>query len=406
MRRLEVIDGLRGYFLIGMFLNHVYFTGGFAPARYTHSELGFVQDAQGFVFLSGLLVGLVYGRKMMKLGFIGGSQALWLRARELYVYTLVCMAVLLLLRLVLPQAAELWDMWLGPFGEGRLGFMAAAAVLLYQPIYIDILPQYIVYFIVAPPLVWLSLRGSWLAVLVGSAILWLGVQTGLHLPLSDALGAMLRGLDADLFVQVPFNVLAWQIVFMTALVIGALWARDQIDSDRIFDPRKTSLAKVSAAVLLFFMAFRLGFRFEIVPDEVMTRFQVYENRPEFGVVFLLNFVFLGYLTAWLMIAGPKAENPFVALLGRGLNGFFSLSLLRLLGRHSLQIYVWHVLLVYLLVWVDGVVGPFDESVKVAIVAASVGLLTLPALYAERRLARRTRSSEPQRTRASESQAAG
>ena len=51
---------------------------------------------------------------------------------------------------------------------------------------------------------------------------------------------------------------------------------------------------------------------------------------------------------------------------------FGLRFLRLLGRHSLQIYAWHVVLVYLVRWLDGEVGPFNEATKTAIAIGGVG----------------------------------
>ena len=391
MRRLEVIDGLRGYFLVFMFLNHMAFTGGYLLVRFNHAELGFVQDAQGFVFVSGLLVGAIYARRMMKVGFAGGSLALWRRAAELYAYTIGCMVIVLVLREILPYAAQYWEPVLSGLGHGGAPFQTAGALLLYQAVYLDILPQYIIYFLAAPPLVWLCVTGRWLTVAAGSVIIWFAVQTGVHLPAANGLNEWLRSWDPDLFVRVPFNVLAWQILFIGAMVIGALWAQGKIDFERIFDPRKTLLVKAFATACAVFLAFRIGFTLQIVPETVMHRFQVYENRPEFGAVFLINFIALAYVVAWLLIAGPRSENWFAVWVGRALTFIFSLSFLRLLGRHSLQIYAWHVVLVYLVLWLDGYAGPFNEISKTTIAITGVMLMAMPAAYLEWRDERRART---------------
>ena len=47
MNRLEILDGLRGYFLVFMLLNHLSFTGGYLLVKVNHAEFGFVEDAQG-----------------------------------------------------------------------------------------------------------------------------------------------------------------------------------------------------------------------------------------------------------------------------------------------------------------------------------------------------------------------
>ena len=77
MPRVALLDGLRGYFLVFMLVTHL-FGGEYALVKVNHAELGFVQDAQGFVFLSGLLVGALYGRRMDRNGFVADRH----RARQ------------------------------------------------------------------------------------------------------------------------------------------------------------------------------------------------------------------------------------------------------------------------------------------------------------------------------------
>ena len=315
---------------------------------------------------------------------------MWRRAAELYAYTIAAVLTILGLREVLPNAPQLWDTWLGGIGSGGFAFRAAGAALLYQPNYLDILPQYICYLLVAPPLVWLCVRGRWLWVALGSAMLWLALQTGVHLPAVEAIDRGLSQFDANLTMRVAFNVLGWQVLFVGAMVIGAMWAKGDIDFERVFDPDKTLLVRAFSVSLLFFLAFRLGFTFEVVPENVMERFQVYENRAEFGPIFLVNFILLGYVLAWLLIAGPRSKNSIVARIARWLSALFGLSFLQLLGRHSLQIYAWHVVLVYVVLWLDGVAGPFGEIGKTSIALAGVAVLSAPAVYREWRANRRTR----------------
>ncbi len=54
MKRYDLIDGMRGYFLVFMLINHLIFAGGYWLVQVNHNQLAFVEDAQGFVFLSGL----------------------------------------------------------------------------------------------------------------------------------------------------------------------------------------------------------------------------------------------------------------------------------------------------------------------------------------------------------------
>src|SRR5690606_16531782 len=101
MRRLEILDGMRGYFLVFMMLNHLTFAGGYLLVKINHGELGFVQDAQGFVFLSGLLVGMVYANRMKKQGYAAGATKVRKRAFELYRYAIGCIATIVALGMLM-----------------------------------------------------------------------------------------------------------------------------------------------------------------------------------------------------------------------------------------------------------------------------------------------------------------
>lgn len=383
MRRVELIDGLRGYFLVSMLLTHLTFAGGYVLVKINHAQLGFVQDAQGFVFLSGLLVGAIYARRMANEGFRAAAAKMWRRAIEIYLTMLACLAAILVLAAVLPGAALLWKDQLGVLLQPGIAAKIAAMLLLYQAAFFDILPQYVIYLAAAPPLLWLCTKGRAPAVIAGSAMIWLGVQLGLHLPLLAAVDRLMAASQAGLATRSVFNPLAWQLIFFVAMPIGVAWSRREIDFERLFDSKRPSFALIAAAVVLFFMAWRLAFTFGLVPGAMMHRFQTYENRPELSAVFLLNFVALGYLVAWLMIAGERAASRTARILAAFLRRVFDLSLLRLLGRHSLQVYAWHVILVFVVIYADGMLGPFGELTKSMIALSAVGLLAVPPFLIER-----------------------
>ncbi|WIM12384.1 OpgC domain-containing protein [Enhydrobacter sp.] len=376
MGRLTILDGLRGYFLVFMFLNHLTFTGGYLLVKINHDELGFVEGAQGFVFLSGLLAGLVHGQRALRRGFGPAASAMWNRAAEIYAYALGCVLIILALQPLLPGSQLYWRHWLGDLNFGRARHVAASALLLYQPDYLDILPQYIVYLLVAPPLLWLCLRGRWAWVAAGCIALWLAVQLGAHLPVAAALDRLLP-------LRAYFNVLAWQLVFMAGLMIGAAMAQGRIDWDRLFRRDRPELAIVAAVLLLFFAVWRILFNNFALPEPIAARFQVLANRGEFGIVYLLNFAAAAYAMTWVIRVGPATTSALLRRLAGLLSSLFNLSFLRLLGRHSLQVYAWHVIVVYLLRAVDHDWGPFDEVTKTLIAVTGIALLAIPALLLER-----------------------
>jgi hypothetical protein len=299
MKRMGLIDGLRGYFLVFMFITHlnIALTGGVVLSWVNHAKFGFVQDAQGFIFVSGLLVGMVYGPRMVNVGFAAAASGLWRRAVQLYAYMVCCLAVILVLREILSKAPEAWNYSLGQLGDGTVTFVVAAALLLYQPYLIDILAQYVIYLIVAPPLLWLCLTGRWLWVVLGSAMLWLAVQVGLHLQLAQVINAQLSQFDPDLTMRIPFNVLAWQAPFFGAMVIGVLSSQGKVDFERVFDPDKTVFVRAFALTLIFFLALRRGLAFDTVSAIAKQHLWLYASREEFALAYTCLILSCS-LTSW------------------------------------------------------------------------------------------------------------
>ncbi|KQT88458.1 OpgC domain-containing protein [Aurantimonas sp. Leaf443] len=382
MKRLDVIDGLRGYFLVFMLINHLAFDGGYWLVEINHRQLAFVEDAQGFVFLSGLLVGMVYAGRMARRGFRAAAAGVWTRAGDLYRQTLGLLAFAMTLALLVPAARLAWVDWMGDL-DWRNPFRAAsAALLLFQPTYMDILPQYIVYMLAAPFLIRACLRGHWQAVLIGSSLLWLAAQFGVQRPLTAPFNTWLAG-DTGHGLRVNFNLMAWQVVFVFGLVFGTLTATNRIDWTRVFRPDSTFIPVAALSVCLFFLPFRFATAHDYMPIDIMGTFQSYENRSEFGLVYLLNFAAVASGIAWLLIAGPDHASPRVRGVSSALSCLFRLPFLRLLGRHSLQVYAWHVVIVYLVRFVDFETPRFNQPLKTAIALACIALLSLPALYRER-----------------------
>lgn len=193
MKRFDIIDGMRGYFLVFMLINHLIFAGGYWLVKVNHNQLAFVEDAQGFVFLSGLLIGMVYARKMVKNGYAAGRQAIYSRAFELYRYAMGIVLAILVAQMFLPQAYTVWYNWLGYTTFDDPLRLAAIATFLFQPTFMDILPQYIVYMLFAPMLVKLVLEDKWAYVLAGSLVVWMAGQLGLQRIVTEPLNQLVMG---------------------------------------------------------------------------------------------------------------------------------------------------------------------------------------------------------------------
>ncbi|AOG11101.1 OpgC family protein [Agrobacterium sp. RAC06] len=383
MKRLDVIDGMRGYFLVFMLINHLVFTGGLWLVEINHRNLAFVEDAQGFVFLSGLLTGMVYSRKMMKDGYTVGRDKIWSRALELYRYAMAIILIVLALQLVLPGAVTAWKNWLGDASLLDPSSLAPVATFLVQPTFMDILPQYIAYMVFAPVVIWLCLRGHWLGVAIGSLLVWLAAQLGLHRIVTYPLDAWLVGAPDKEGLRVSFNLLGWQIVFFAGIIAGTLTSMKKIEWQKVFDPKRTTLAWTALAVTLFFAPLRIATAHGFMPGFVLEKFSLMEVRADFGPVYLINFAAVAYGMAWILIAGPRHENAVIRKIASTLTSLFTLNFLQLLGRHSLQIYVWHVLIVYAVYYIDARTPELSQLTKTAVTIGALAILALPALWRDR-----------------------
>lgn len=382
MKRYEIIDGLRGYFLVFMLINHLVFVGGYWMLLVNHNQLAFVEDAQGFVFLSGLLVGMVYSRKMTKNGYERARQQIWTRAFEIYRYAMGIVVAVLVMQMVLPDAYQIWYDWLGSTTFDEPLRLAAIGALLFQPTFMDILPQYIMYMIFAPPIILFCLKDNWAYVAVGSLILWMAGQLGLQRMATEFINSWIMGSDRQ-GVRASFNLFGWQIVFFSGLVVGALTASGKIDWSKILRPEATLIPKLCLMACLFFVPLRLASAHDLLPQFVLAKFTTMEVRADFGPVYLANFLAVAIGFVWLLVAGPLHQNIYVRRMANGLTWLFSLSFLRLLGRHSLQVYVWHVAIVYIVYYFDQKTPEFSQVTKTVIALISVMLLSLPALWRER-----------------------
>lgn len=382
MKRFEIIDGMRGYFLVFMVLNHLIFAGGFFLVKFNHNQLAFVEDAQGFVFLSGLMIGMVYARKMMKAGYAAGRTAIYTRAFELYRYAMGIILMIMVAELLLPGAYTVWYNWMGYTNFDDPLRLASIATFLFQPTFMDILPQYIIYMLFAPMLIKLVLEDKWHYVVAISIILWMAGQLGLQQIVTAPVNDLIKGAD-DQGIRVSFNLLGWQIVFFSGLVFGALTSSGKVNWSSILSPDNTFIPKVALVVFLFFMPLRLITANEMMPAYMIAKFASMEIRGDFGPVYLLNFSAVAALIAWLLIAGPQHKAAWVRGISGAFQWLFSIRYLRLLGRHSLHVYVWHVAIIYFVYYFDGRTPELGNASKLAIAAVTVALLSLPAIWRER-----------------------
>jgi enterochelin esterase-like enzyme len=197
------IDLLRGLAVLAMIIDHIA-----GPSRLyllTGGNRFYTSAAEGFIFLSGLTVGLVYRRIAEEQGLATAMRRLLQRAWTLYV-------VALGLTLVMLPASEFLRLpWASGVETDTPLQIVWAIISLHQTYYlVDVLALYVLLMLVAPLALLLLSEGGTVVLLLFSWIIWAGFQ---FFPQQTELPWTTAGNNL-------FYLAAWQALFFTAMVLG------------------------------------------------------------------------------------------------------------------------------------------------------------------------------------------
>lgn len=385
MGRIDVIDGMRGYFLVFMMVNHISFAATPLIKYLNHRYVFYMEDAQGFVFLSGLMAGIVYTRYAQKNGFQSSRNKLWARAFDIYKYYIVIGAGLFIAASA-PFFYDAFKAWMSPLSVSSPGSWAVLALMLKQVPYGDVLVQYVVYMSVAPFAILAVMKGRWVWVAAISFSLWLSTQVGFGGATSSVLNGLAAVLDPGVRLAGSFHVFAWQFVFFTGLIFGALASSKAVDWSKVFPQDGGLFLPVSLLVVGLFLIVRLLTEANplthLLPDSAVARFEAQRVRSVFSLVYLADFAAVAYLAAWLLVRGRESTVAAARWAEWGLRWVFSLPYLRMLGRHSLQVYAFHMVLVYVVAWLDTIYR-FNQVGMTLLLFGCIGALGVVPYLRER-----------------------
>ncbi|TAJ15151.1 hypothetical protein DMA11_02990 [Marinilabiliaceae bacterium JC017] len=306
-KRDPSLDVLRGLMLIIIMINHVD-----GPLKQIfHQPIGFVSAAEGFVFLSGIVFGLVYGRiilsgKSKKTIQIKATK----RAVVIYRYHLLILLFVLLPSFFLDFSFQP----LHAFIETPVKSTAFYLLFMLQPENLDILPMYAL-FILFAPLVLMAYhkKKEWLVFVICFS-LWLLAQYDWFSFLN--LSTEQHGINLGFF-----NVFAWQALFYAGCYIGYMRAKG-----------KVLFPKSQPLMILFLM----GSVALIVVDYTDINWLLFRairghaSRPHLGIVRFGNFLMVAYLINCLIQNGK----------------FFFSKPIATLGRYSIQVFSFQIIIIY------------------------------------------------------------
>lgn len=313
------LDLLRGYFVFAMVVDHV--CGASPLWLLTGGNRFFAGAAEGFILMSGLVTGLVYGRRIKRDGLAPSLMKVLSRALTLYLLTLG-------LTLAFLPLSE----WLGlPWAQGvdltNPSALVVSILTLHRTYHlVDVLLLYTLLFLVTPLVLLLIDQGKRWWVLGGSWLLWALFQLW---PEYAAFPWPIAG-------NYLFNLSAWQVVFFTGLVVT--YGRATLPVPRPEVARRLLLLSGAGLLLL------LGLYVAIQPAGTAAA-------DENGLRLLVEDLFLNKVSerpGRLVAAGVTFSFLFllVTVFWRQLHRALGWLLLPL-GQHSLYAYTAHVALVAL-----------------------------------------------------------
>jgi enterochelin esterase-like enzyme len=196
------LDLLRGFAVFAMVADHI---GG---ASWLHLLTGgnrfFVSAAEGFVFISGVIVAVVYGERARRDGLRAATGKLLNRA-----WTLYALAVWLALTTAL--AAALFGLPRGvTLAQNPARFVIEVVTLRRTFYLVDVMLFYALAMLIAPLALWALARGRWWLLALASVGLW-----GAYQFWPGALQIPWRITDNPVF-----NFAAWQILFFGGMLVG------------------------------------------------------------------------------------------------------------------------------------------------------------------------------------------
>jgi hypothetical protein len=173
--RLETLDHLRGFFIVVIVIDHLWrFPSLFAFI--SGKALLWVTAAEGFVAISGLLVGYVRGYKNLNSPFKEVAIKLLRRAGLLYVWSLIAS---------IAYVAIIWNIPIKggfpstpmPVGDWGL-FLSQLITLQYTYTWVYFLTIYAIFLAASPVAIWLFRRNqAWVVALVSFILLIIGWYT-------------------------------------------------------------------------------------------------------------------------------------------------------------------------------------------------------------------------------------
>jgi hypothetical protein len=307
------------------------------------------------------------------------SCKLWLRTGKLYCYQLLLLAFAFVIEAPIaahgnrPAVHNLLDYY---FSVGRAHAFLDAALMVYRPPLLDILPIYIILLALTPFAVVLGARFGWKYALAGGFTLWLLAQFGFR-TFAYHVQTRVFGLQIPMNQMGAFDLWAWQLWWLVGLWLGVRWAKGDLRLDWV---KRVTIP--AAIVVVFFLVLRYA---QVAGFVTFGKSGLLLDKWDFGVGRMIDFTAVAILAIrFQSLLKPLAIKPLV-----------------MLGQASLAVFCVHLLCVFIALTImknDPMLGGWKAIV---VILASLSALMVTAKIAANRRAKARENppkvQPPQRT---------
>ena len=347
------LDLFRGISLLLIFIDHI--PDNFL-AFFTLQSVSFSDAAEIFYFISGYVAAMVYGKVLLQHGMFVATLKVYKRVWTLFIAHIVLFMVFVAEVSISVNHSGHWiyntqlrvDDFLAEPGTA----MFKALTLQFQPVYLDILPLYIV-FLIFFPLVLKGLSRNWMIVMIPSALSYLGVQFwNWNLPSYP---------EGHTWYFDPF---AWQFLFL----LGAYCGFTKLTGRRIL-PKSPWLFATAVVFLVIAGSIQFSATLHGLSEAIprLLSFVVAADKTTLAPLRILNFVALAIVMATLIPQHARFLTQPIAW-----------SIVRC-GQHSLHVFCFSIILAVIfqivLQEIDGGV-PLQVAINVTGIGSMLGFGTL------------------------------
>lgn len=318
---------MRGYFLVAIILDHIYFFPNGLDWWSARGDL-FVTTAEGFFLISGIVLGIVRGTKLIDKPFAFVSKLLLKRSLQLYLTSIVLIFLFTILGWTLFMNYPGLKVGIAPPNTDLLSLIWQTVTFQYFYGWADYLRLYAIFLLVSPLAMWLLRKGLWYVLLAVNVSVWLLFPSSPTVP--------------DI-TQELLQPLTWQLIFFSGLSIGfhwnhiATWWRNQ--------PRlrkqiiRWSILAVAAAALIANILIKFGpvyFGLHSIPENIndYSLYIHYFDKERLPLTRIALF-FLWFWAAFFLFR--RFENLIIRFFGWLLLPF---------GTNSLYVYTLHALIIF------------------------------------------------------------